>query len=108
MTYASNIKYLKSNRNISIYKIDINNRKKIRNIIKKYQPSSIFNLAAETHVDRSIDGPDNFIKSNILGVFNLLEVLRNHKEKIKLIFHKLALKITKKIGLLKVKKAMAR
>ena len=85
LTYASNIKYLKSNRNISIYRIDINNRKKIRNIIKKYQPSSIFNLAAETHVDRSIDGPDNFIKSNILGVFNLLEVLRNHKEKIKLI-----------------------
>ena len=41
----------------------------------------IFNLAAETHVDRSIDGPENFIKSNILGVFNLLEVFRKYSRK---------------------------
>ena len=67
------------------YKLDINNRKRILNIIKKYEPVAIFNLAAETHVDRSIDSPKEFISSNILGVFNLLEVIRNYKKKIKLI-----------------------
>ena len=41
--------------------------------MKKYRPLGIFNLAAETHVDRSIDNPGDFIKSNILGVYNLLE-----------------------------------
>ena len=45
-------------------------------IIKKYKPIGIFNLAAETHVDRSIDGPENFIKTNIYGTFGLLESLR--------------------------------
>ena len=54
-------------------------------ILKKYNPSLIFNLAAETHVDKSIDGPKNFINSNILGVFNLLEAIRMYKKKIKLI-----------------------
>ena len=57
----------------------------IKNILKKYNPSLIFNLAAETHVDRSIDGPKKFIESNILGVFNLLESIRHYKKKIKLI-----------------------
>ena len=45
-------------------------------IFKRYKPIGIFNLAAETHVDRSIDNPLNFIKSNILGTFNLLESFR--------------------------------
>ena len=47
-------------------------------ILNKFSPEGIFNLAAETHVDRSIDSPKNFIKSNILGVFNLLETLRKY------------------------------
>ena len=42
----------------------------------KYKPICIFNLAAETHVDRSIDGPKNFINSNVLGTFNLLEAFK--------------------------------
>ena len=46
------------------------------NIFKKYNPNCIFNLAAETHVDRSIDGPKNFIDSNIYGVFSLLEACK--------------------------------
>ena len=50
-------------------------------VIKHHRPLAIFNLAAETHVDRSIDGPKNFIDSNILGVFNLLESLRHLKRK---------------------------
>ena len=46
--------------------------KQISNLIfKKYKPIGIFNLAAETHVDRSIDSPEQFINSNILGTFNL-------------------------------------
>ena len=46
---------------------------------------SVINFAAESHVDRSIDGPKQFIESNVLGVFNLLESIRNYKKKIKLI-----------------------
>ena len=53
--------------------------------MKKNKPSAIFNLAAETHVDRSIDSPNQFIHSNIYGVFNLLEAIREYSRKIKLI-----------------------
>ena len=60
-------------------------KKKISNILNKHKPKVIFNLAAETHVDRSIDSPDKFIKSNICGVFNLLEAIRKYKKKIKLV-----------------------
>ena len=78
LTYASN-KYSiikRNNKNYKLIKVDIINKTKIIKIIKKYKPEVIFNLAAETHVDRSIDGPDNFIHSNINGTFNLLESLR--------------------------------
>ena len=78
LTYASN-KYrnkIRDNRNYKLIKIDINNKDKMFKIIQRYKPSAIFNLAAETHVDRSIDGPENFIKTNINGTFNLLESLR--------------------------------
>ena len=51
----------------------------------KFKPDGIFNLAADTHVDRSIDNSFNFIKNNILGIYNLLEALRLYKKKIKLI-----------------------
>ena len=75
VSYSSNFYNVKefSKKNYKFVKCDINNRAKIRKILKKYKPSCIFNLAAETHVDRSIDDPGNFIKSNILGVYNLLE-----------------------------------
>jgi dTDP-glucose 4,6-dehydratase len=86
VSYASNFNNIDpSIKNYKFYKQDINNKIFIKNIIKKYKPSIIFNLAAETHVDRSIDGPKQFIQSNILGVFNLLEAIKNHKKKIKLI-----------------------
>ena len=86
VSYASNFNNIDSNiKNYKFYKQDINNRIFIKSILKKYQPSIIFNLAAETHVDRSIDGPKQFIESNVLGVFNLLESIRNYKKKIKLI-----------------------
>ena len=83
VSYASNFNNIDSNiKNYKFYKHDINNKVFIKNILKKYTPSIIFNLAAETHVDRSIDGPKQFIESNILGVFNLLESIRNYQKKI--------------------------
>jgi len=86
VTYASNFNNISSNiKNYKFYKQDINNQNFIKKILDKYNPSLIFNLAAETHVDRSIDGPKQFINSNIYGVFNLLEVIRKFKKKIKLI-----------------------
>ena len=86
VTYASNFKNIDPNiKNYKFYKQDINNKNFIKKILEKYKPSIIFNLAAETHVDRSIDGPKKFVESNILGVFNLLEIIRNYKKKIKLI-----------------------
>jgi len=81
-TYSANfynIKEFKKNKNYFFYKVDINNKKRILNILKKHKPDGLFNLAAETHVDRSIDSPDVFIKSNILGVFNLLEAIKKYK-----------------------------
>jgi len=80
-----NTKNLNKNKNYVFFKLDINNKKKILKILKKYKPEGIFNLAAETHVDRSIDSPYNFIHSNILGTYNLLETIRKYKKKIKLI-----------------------
>ena len=50
-------------------------------LLRKYKPVCIFNLAAETHVDRSIDSPISFIHSNILGVFNILEVIKENNKK---------------------------
>ena len=84
VTYSSNFyntrEYLK-NKNYKFIKCDLNNKIKLKKIIFKYKPIGIFNLAAETHVDRSIDGPESFIKSNILGVFNLLEIFRKFTKK---------------------------
>ena len=79
-----NLKDVKS-KNYSFRKIDINNKKEIIKILNKYRPDGIFNLAADTHVDRSIDDSFNFIKNNILGVYNLLEALKNYKRKIRLV-----------------------
>ena len=76
-----NLKNLHKNKNYIFFKVDLNNKKKIINILKKYKPEGIFNLAAETHVDRSIDKPKNFIFSNILGTFNLLEAILAYKKK---------------------------
>ena len=78
VSYSSNkynVKEYDNNKNYKFIKLDINN-KKLTKIFKRYKPIGVFNLAAETHVDRSIDNPSNFIKSNILGTFNLLESFR--------------------------------
>ena len=81
VTYSSNfynVKAFKNNKKYKFIKSDLNNKIKVFKILKKYKPICIFNLAAETHVDRSIDDPKNFIESNILGVFNLLECFKRY------------------------------
>ena len=83
VSYSSNFYNLKEHKNNTKYKFikcDLNS-KKILNILLKYKPICIFNLAAETHVDRSIDGPKNFINSNVLGTFNLLEAFKTFSTK---------------------------
>ena len=83
VTYSSNfynVKEYKNSKNYKFIRSDIKN-KKIKKILFKYKPLGIFNLAAETHVDRSIDNPDNFIQSNILGTFNLLECFKEYSKK---------------------------
>ena len=79
-----NLKDIES-KNYSFKKIDINNKKEIFKILNQYKPNGIFNLAADTHVDRSIDDSFNFIKNNILGVYNLLEALKSYKKKVRLV-----------------------
>ena len=86
ITYSSNFyntSSFKKNKNYKFYKCDLNDYKKLNFIINKYKPICIFNLAAETHVDRSIDNPKNFIESNILGVYNLLEIFKKFSKKYK-------------------------
>ncbi len=88
VTYASNFfntLEFKKNKKYNFIKCDLNNEKKLKNIIKNFKPDGIFNIAAETHVDRSIDGPKNFVYSNIIGTFNLLEIIRKYKINTKLI-----------------------
>jgi len=84
VTYSSNFyntKEFVKKKNYKFIKYDINNKKIIK-IFNKYKPVGIFNLAAETHVDRSIDSPKSFIESNILGVYNILEAFRVFSKKI--------------------------
>jgi dTDP-glucose 4,6-dehydratase len=83
VTYSSNFyntrEYTKSS-NYKFIKCDLNDKNKLNKIIFKHKPICIFNLAAETHVDRSIDGPESFINSNILGVYNLLEIFKKYSK----------------------------
>ena len=82
VTYSSNfynIKEFKNSKNYNFLKLDIKD-KKLFKILNNYKPSGIFNLAAETHVDRSIDKPENFINSNIVGVYNLLECFKRYSK----------------------------
>jgi dTDP-glucose 4,6-dehydratase len=84
VSYSSNFDNIKNvKKNYKFFKLDINNQTKIKKLLLKYKPLCIFNLAAESHVDRSIDNPWPFINSNILGTFNLLEAIRFFLKKIK-------------------------
>ena len=81
LTYAANEENLSSvsaSGNYCFEQIDIYDREKLAEIFEKYQPDAVMHLAAESHVDRSIDGPADFIKTNIVGTFNMLEETRNY------------------------------
>jgi dTDP-glucose 4,6-dehydratase len=61
--------------------VDICDGPALRRVFAQYQPSAVINLAAETHVDRSIDGPGEFVKTNVVGTYTLLqEALRHHRQ----------------------------
>ena len=85
VTYSSNfynVEKFKTSRNYKFIKSDIGDIK-MKNILFKYKPICIFNLAAETHVDRSIDSPKSFIQNNIVSVYNLLENFKLFSKKYK-------------------------
>jgi len=79
LTYAGNLENLKSHdrdgRHVFV-KGNICDKNIISQLLEKYKPRAIVNFAAESHVDRSIHGPEEFINTNILGTFNLLEASR--------------------------------
>ncbi len=77
LTYAGNYKTISELEKLGNYffeQVDICDESKISDIFKKYKPSNIIHLAAETHVDNSIDKPKDFLLTNILGTFNLLNL----------------------------------
>ena len=85
ISYSSNFyntKEFKSSKKYKFIKCNIGEIK-FKKILFKYKPACVFNLAAETHVDRSIDNPENFIQSNIVGVYNLLESFKQYSKKFK-------------------------
>ena len=81
ISYSSNFyntKDFSKNNKYLFFKSNLSNAKKMQKILNKFRPDCIFNLAAETHVDRSIDSQKNFVDSNILGTFSLLECFRKY------------------------------
>ena len=83
LTYAGNLDSLESisnNENYIFKKADICDFNKIQNILNEFKPDKIMHLAAESHVDRSIDGPDIFVNTNIIGTYKMLEASKKYFE----------------------------
>ncbi len=81
LTYAGNLENLKEVEEIENYKFihgDVCDKELINRVFEQEKIDSVVHFAAESHVDRSITGPEAFIKTNIFGTFNLLEAARNH------------------------------
>lgn len=81
LTYAGNLRSLESldgNSNHVFVQADIADYETISELLKAHKPRAVVNLAAESHVDRSIHGPATFIETNIVGTFRLLEAVRSH------------------------------
>lgn len=81
LTYAGNLKSLlpfSNSDRYCLYQLDICSYEQINHIFSTMQPDVVLHLAAESHVDRSIDGPGAFIQTNIVGTYILLEVARNY------------------------------
>lgn len=81
LTYAGNLAALETVAGSSRYqfeKVDICNGEEMQRIFAQYQPDAVMHLAAESHVDRSINGPDAFIQTNIVGTYVLLDIARQY------------------------------
>lgn len=81
LTYAASLDSLNAVANSERYgflKLDINDRKALVSAFRSFQPDAVMHLAAESHVDRSIDGPAEFINTNVVGTFHLLDVAREY------------------------------
>lgn len=81
LTYAGNLESLASVADSERYcfeQVDICNRAELDRVFNEHQPDAVMHLAAESHVDRSIDGPAAFIETNIVGTYQLLEASRNY------------------------------
>ncbi len=81
LTYAGNLQSLQSvssNSRYSFEQVDICDAKEVQRVFDTYQPDIVMHLAAESHVDRSIDGPGEFIQTNIVGTYTLLEEARSY------------------------------
>jgi dTDP-glucose 4,6-dehydratase len=81
LTYAGdlqNLKEIANNANYTFVKGDICDRELVQNLFKKYNFSEVIHFAAESHVDNSIKNPDAFVRTNVFGTFNLLDVAKNH------------------------------
>src|SRR5882724_8262500 len=81
LTYAGNLASLAplaSNSNYNFEKIDICDANGIKAVFAKYRPDAVVHLAADSHVDRSITGSGEFVRTNILGTFTLLEASRGY------------------------------
>lgn len=87
LTYAGNLESLdqiKSSSNYSFKELDITEFDKVKAAVLEFQPDSIIHLAAESHVDRSIEDPTIFMHTNILGTYNLLEAFRLYLKSLKI------------------------
>ena len=81
LTYAGNLESLAEVSDSERYRfeqVDICNRTEVDRVLAQHQPDAIMHLAAESHVDRSIDGPAEFIETNIVGTYTLLEATRQY------------------------------
>jgi dTDP-glucose 4,6-dehydratase len=81
LTYAGNLDTLASLKDDARHvfvRADIGDKAVISELLAKYQPRAVLNFAAESHVDRSISGPGEFIQTNVVGTFNLLEAVRGY------------------------------
>lgn len=85
LTYAGNKESLldvETNKSYHFENINILNKIELDRLFEQYQPNAVMHLAAESHVDRSIESPMNFIQTNIIGTFNLLETSMSYFSKI--------------------------
>ena len=86
LTYSGNLESLKSielNQKYFFEKIDICDENSIKTLLLKNKPDALIHLAAESHVDRSIDGPADFVQTNIVGTFTLLEQAKHYWQSLK-------------------------